>query len=146
MRVFAKKEEREGLVKALKEFLPEETEILDEELAPEEEGGVFTQPLISCTASISSQKKIRELLKKIFEGLSDQEKKKLLEEVDERVDAECNFYLRLSKEKLLDDKIVLQYKDPVHVKVKVAAYPAKKENAVEVVRKMMKDDYFFRYS
>jgi RNA binding exosome subunit len=35
--------------------------------------------------------------------------------------------------------MALRYDDPVHIKVKVAAYPAKKENAVEVVRGLIEE-------
>jgi len=52
---------------------------------------------------------------------------------------DCIFYIRLSKRELTDGNYVIDSKDPVHLKFKIAAYPAKKENAIQMIEDMIQD-------
>ena len=134
MKAYARKEEREELRVILRGFLPEETEIKEEELAPEADGGVFTQPLFQFTAMISGGRSVKAFQEKLLAGLSEKDREALLGGVEQRVDDDCNFYLRLSKKELSLGRFIVQATDSVHIKLKVAAYPAKKETAVAAVK------------
>jgi len=134
VKAYARKEEREELRVILRGFLPEETEIKEEELAPEADGGVFTQPLFQFTAMISGGRSVKAFQEKLLAGLSEKDREALLGGVEQRVDDDCNFYLRLSKKELSLGRFIVQATDSVHIKLKVAAYPAKKETAVAAVK------------
>ena len=57
--------------------------------------------------------------------------KKLQEKMDEK----GNWFLRFDKNDALDEKLtVLDKGDSIHLKVKIAAFPAKKQIAVDKVR------------
>ncbi len=127
----------EELRGTLEELLPEDTEVEENTLEPEEEGGVFTQELIELKAVVKKQKRIREFTEKVL-GSLDEYDRRLAEEIESCVDDSCNLYLRLSKQEAADGNVVLESKDPIHVRFKIAAYPAKKENALKVVEELLK--------
>lgn len=141
VKAYARQQEKENLVKVLEKFLPDDVELTVEELPPEREGGVFAHILYKVVASLSKKKQVKELTIKILTGLSDRDKQKLSAELDTRVDKDCNLYIRLSKGKLADERIVLRSNDSVQVKLKVAAYPASKENALKVCRQLLNDGW-----
>lgn len=139
VKAFAKEGEREGLMKALEGLLPGETSIEEEVLPAEEDSGIFTSKIIVLKALVKKKREVGQLAEKIFTGLEPDELRTLHDEVESRVDGDCNFYVRLSKEKLAGGRISLKSKDPVHVKMKVAAYPAKKEKAADIMKKILEE-------
>ena len=57
------------------------------------------------------------------------------------VDDKGNLFLRLSKEDAVDEKItIVDSGDSIHLKVKIAAYPAKKEIAIKKVREAIENN------
>ena len=51
------------------------------------------------------------------------------------------YFLRLSKEDAVDEKItIVDSGDSIHLKVKIAAYPAKKEIAIKKVREAIENN------
>lgn len=103
-------------------------------LPPEAEGGVFTHPLVELQGSAEKKGEAGIIWDKIWSGLSDYDRDRIVSEADKRVDDDCNLYLRLSKEGLSMGEFILQSKDSVHVKVKLAVYPARKDKAVEALK------------
>jgi RNA binding exosome subunit len=134
---FSAKEDLEGLRQILTKLLPKDVVLAEKIIEPEEDGGVFTQELIELNARISKQKDIRAFTKKIFDSLDEYDMCKLKDNIRDFVDDNCNFYLRLSKDELASGNIVLETKDSIHIIFKVAAYPAKKDNAVKIVGGLM---------
>jgi hypothetical protein len=54
------------------------------------------------------------------------------------MDDKGNFFLRFDKQKAyLNELKVVEHGDSIHVKIKIAAYPAKKEPAMKLVRKLL---------
>ena len=119
----------------LNAILPKDTEIVEGLIEPELEGGVFTRPLSRLEASLSG-KKAEDFLMKILSSLDDYDFNSILEKKDLFVD-DCNFYLRLSKKEAASGNFVLDSKDSIHVTVKLAAYPAKKENAIKILGELI---------
>ena len=56
-------------------------------------------------------------------------------EGEPKVDENGNLFLRLSKEDAIDEKInIVDSGDSIHLKIKIAAYPAKKEVAINKLK------------
>jgi len=60
---------------------------------------------------------------------------RVLDELDERVDDNCSFFMRLDKQAAFQDEIRLG--DGITLRAKVEAYPAKHEAAVENAREAL---------
>jgi len=64
----------------------------------------------------------------------------LLEKIDPRLDENCVFHFRLDKQKAYAEELVLaNSKDIIDVSMKVAAYPAKREIAMDALLDWFKD-------
>ena len=73
-------------------------------------------------------------LKTLNNLLTKEEKKKILDQRQSRLDEELCFYIRLDKEALLKDVVELTDSgDCFHIKMHVAAFPKKSEAALKVV-------------
>ena len=137
-RIFSSPEDMEKNRETLKKLLPEDAEINEQLISPELEGGVFTQPLYDLSARLSG-KTAEEFLRKILSSLDQYDFSLLSEKKTMFVDDECNLYLRLSRKEAEQGSMVFDSKDPVHITVKLAAYPAKKENALKVLDELIKE-------
>ena len=66
--------------------------------------------------------------------------------MERKVDDKGNLFLRLSKEDAVDEKItIVDSGDSIHLKVKIAAYPAKKEIAIKKVREAIENNWLHLY-
>ncbi len=62
---------------------------------------------------------------------------KILNELDKKMDDKGNLFLRFDKQKAyLDELKITEHGDSIHLKIKIAAYPAKKEQALKIAREM----------
>ncbi|MBU0762719.1 MAG: hypothetical protein KKD39_06805 [Candidatus Altiarchaeota archaeon] len=136
---FAKPGDAEKLKKIMADILPEAVEITETLHGPEAEGGVFKEELVEYTAKIGKPADMAVFHEKILSGLDDYDRAKIMEDIGSFVDDECNFYLRLSKNEAAQGCIVLESKDCIHLRYKLACYPAKRGNAVEAAEKIMSD-------
>jgi len=126
-RSFAQVTEDSDLVeRAMRTFLPEDTEVETQEAE-----GHFGNPVRIIRAKIENADEIRYFLKKI-----DHLKDRVLDELDLRLD-DCNLWIRLDKEAALRGEAELVEADGVVARIKVAAYPAKRENAAESARELL---------
>jgi RNA binding exosome subunit len=121
----------------LRRILPLDSNIEEILIEPETEGGVFMKDIYELRCRLTNQAEIRELASKILVGLDVYDKKRLREKLSDFLDDECNLYVRLSKSELVAGNMVLEYKDPIHVTFKIAAYPAKRENALAGAKELV---------
>ena len=87
--------------------------------------------------TLSKTKHTTEFLKKLSSMLSQEQKQKLIGQYDSRVDDSLNFYIRLDKDYLLDNKY--EFTDTgncFHIKINLASFPAKKEYGKPVLEKI----------
>jgi len=79
---------------------------------------------------------IQDLLNKLTKG----QKELLLEQAELRLDQHQHFFLRLDKEKLLNEgKYELIDKgNCFHIKLHIAAFPSKRQEALKVIEKLLK--------
>lgn len=84
-----------------------------------------------------NKKDCLDVFKNIIGKLSTEEKDLIKESIDERTDDNCFFYIRLDKQSAFNNSIQLGKDDAIQFSIKLAAYPAKKENALESAKKLL---------
>lgn len=98
--------------------------------------GQFGNPIISLTLNLDG-KDCAAAFKHIIKGLPEGEAELVARTVGERTDDNCFFYIRLDKQAAFDKSARLGKIDVVQFSAKLAAYPAKKENAILSARKLL---------
>ena len=72
--------------------------------------------------------------------LGEENKKYLLEHLDEKIDEEGVFYVRFNKQKAyLGEAHVDEGEDVIQIRIKVKAFPMKKESVVKAVEEWLKE-------
>lgn len=85
---------------------------------------------------ITKKREIKEFIN-ILKQMDEGSKKRLLNELDNKMDDKGNLFLRFDKQRAyLGDLKIIEHGDSIHVKIKIAAYPAKKENALKLAREI----------
>jgi len=137
---FAKEAGSDIIGEALAAILPAGIRIEEKAIEPETEGGVFTAEMYEHHATIKKATDIRDFISRLLSGLDEYDRKWVAENVERSVDEDCNFYLRLSKEEAVKGEYVLESKDPIHVRIKMAAYPADRKNALKAALAIISDE------
>lgn len=134
---YAEKTRLEAVKASLKQILPENSCVSEEVLPPETEGGVFTKEIHSLKALLEKQDEVKEFVEKVKAGLSKKELEQVRSNIQDLVDEDCNLYIRLDKKAAENGgyKLVASG-DCIHVRIKLAVYPAKHEAAVEKARRV----------
>ena len=111
---------------ALRTFLPE-----DVELDRAESAGHHGDRILVVSARVERADEMRHVLDRLAE-LDDVDS--VVDELDERVDDNCAFYLTLDKQAAFNGEI--RRGDGITFRSKVEAYPAKREKAVANAREL----------
>lgn len=78
-------------------------------------------------------------LKNLLNKLSQEQKELLSYQSVSRLDSHMHFFIRLDKQKLLKDQYeITDSGDCFHIKLHIAAFPSKRENALETIEKLLK--------
>ena len=128
------------------------------EVEAEEVEGLLEEPMVILSGMVSKKKYTKEFLNNLL-AIDKDQLSKLYNDLDKKMDEKGNLFLRFSKDfKVLesgeknqaendsDDFIDLnQWKildggDSIHLKIKVAAYPAKKEVALKILDEVFPDE------
>jgi len=117
-------EDEKRVEDALRAFLPEEFE-----LDRMENTGHHGDRIVVLSARVETADEMRYILDRLAE-LDDIDR--ILAELDERVDDNCSFFLRLDKQAAFKNTIALG--KGITLRAKVEAYPAKHDAAVENAR------------
>jgi RNA-binding protein len=139
--VFAKEEEdkqkiKEKLLGLVPEGIDKEKLKLNEQAAT----GFSEKKITIYTLTIDKENHITKFLKNILSKLSNEQKNMLSNQIESRIDEECNFYIRLDKEKLYEGEChMTDQGNCYHIKTHLAAFPAKKEKATEIARKIVEE-------
>jgi len=112
---------------ALRQFLPDEYPI-DRETGEGHHG----DPIVVLSARVENADDVRHVVGKVRE-LDDLET--VLDELDQRVDEDCAFYLKLDKQAAFRGEV--RRGEGILLRAKVEAYPAKKPAAVENAREAL---------
>jgi RNA binding exosome subunit len=128
-------EDEDKVLHALKIFLPDDAKV-QKELAT----GHYQNPIEILTVKIKRPRDIIKFLDLIKRNLPKNDINKLLSDLENYVDDEGVFFIRIDKQEAVRNSIRLGNNNPILVRVKVAAYPARKGKALEVARGLLRDD------
>ena len=105
---------------------------LAQEIEAEEAEGLTEDKIIILSGTISKKRYTKEFFNLLLESV---DLKKLNDDLERKMDEKGNWFLRFDKADAIDEKLTVKDSgDSIHLKIKIAAYPAKKEIAVEKVR------------
>ena len=98
--------------------------------------GHFKNNVLILHDKITKKREIKEFIK-ILEQMNEPGKKRLRSELENKMDEKGNLFLRFDKQRAyFGDLKIIEHGDAIHVKIKIAAYPAKKERAMELAREI----------
>ena len=102
------------------------------EINAEEAEGLTEDKIIILSGVVSKKRYTKAFFNLLLESV---DLEKLNDDLERKIDEKGNWFLRLDKEDAIDEKLTVKDSgDSIHLKIKIAAYPAKKEIAVDKVR------------
>ena len=103
-----------------------------EAIEAEEAEGLLEDKIIILSGVVSKKRYTKTFFKKLLDSV---DLEKLNDDLELKIDEKGNWFLRFDKDDALDEKwTILDNGDAIHLKVKIAAFPAKKQIAVDKVR------------
>ena len=137
--VFCKIGDDEGLILSrLKSLIPFDIEKEKININRSSTEGFENKKIIIFKVVLEKERHTNMFLDSLKEKLSKDQKDLLLKQIDSRLDEDLRFFIRLDKEKMLDNEYYLTDSgNCFHIKMSIAAFPAKRENALGVVKKFI---------
>ena len=127
-------ENPEELLTGLNNILPDaqyEVEIAE---------GIDEKPIQILTGKVSKKRQTKEFLKNLTENVKKEELVKLKQDLERKTDERGNLFLRINKYDAIDEKwTIIDKGDSLHLKIKIAAYPAKKEIAIDKIKSYLEE-------
>ncbi len=107
------------------------------EIEAEEAEGLLEDKIIILSGIVSKKRYTKTFFNTLLENT---DLDKLNKDLERKIDDKGNWFLRFDKKDALDEKwTILDSGDAIHLKVKIAAFPAKKEIAIDKVREAIID-------
>ena len=137
--VYSHEKDAEDLVLIEKKFrelididFEKEKIVLEKEVAK----GINEQKIHMYGAQLTKQRHTTLFLNSLCKHLSSSEKKKILSQLESRLDDHLNFFLRFDKKEYLNSSSLLLTDSGscFHVKIIIAAFPKKRETALAVLK------------
>lgn len=134
-------ESEERVLEAMSALIPGDIPEEDVLLDVEEVRGFFGNPIKVINVEIKRSRAVRAFLRHFRELLSEGDREYLLEHLDEKVDEEGTFYVRFNKQRAyLGEAEVDEGPDVVQVRVKVKAFPLRREAVVKAIEEWLRDE------
>ncbi|MFQ6056451.1 MAG: RNA-binding domain-containing protein [Methanosarcinales archaeon] len=122
--------------KALELFLPQD-KIIEKSVVY----GHFGNPIKIFQVDLKKKTECKYFIDFIKEKLNKEDLFNLNQEIADRVDNDCNFYLRFDKQSAYKGEVKLSDSgDSIAVGVKIASYPAKRDKAIDIAKKLLKNE------
>jgi RNA-binding protein len=100
--------------------------------------GYHGNPIIVMEAELKKSKDCQYVVDLIREHLGPAGISRLAAELPQRVDYDCNLYIRFNKQEAYLGKLMTTTKsDSILVRIKIKAYPARPEKAIQVARSLL---------
>lgn len=98
----------------------------------------FDDEIIVLTQKYEKKADIKRFIKFLNDTLSDDDKKRLSDELERRVDEKGNLFLRFDKQCAYEEDLKLTTSgNAIHVRIKIASYPVSKDNAIKVAKEQI---------
>ena len=102
------------------------------DIEAEEAEGLLEDKIIILSGVVSKKRYTKTFFKTLLDSV---DLEKLNDDLELKIDEKGNWFLRFDKDDALDEKwTILDKGDAIHLKVKISAFPAKKQIAVDKVR------------
>ena len=97
--------------------------------------GFKERKIIILDITLSKERHTKKILQHLKDSLSEEHINLIKSQIDSRLDEELNFFIRLDKQKLIQDKefYLTDSGNCFHIRMSIAAYPSNRENAMDVV-------------
>jgi hypothetical protein len=126
-------EDEEKVLKSLREVLPDEVACERTVLR-----GHYGNPIVKIEGKCRGRK-AQEVFDRLIGRMGKEELEKVVEDLERKIDGSCRLHLRLCKQEAFEGRLRLATGDDViHLRVKIAARPARPERAAEVLREHIK--------
>lgn len=133
-------EDEDKVLEAIGTFIPEEIDDDDVLFDIVETQGFFGNPIKVVNVEIKRSKAVRKFIDHFKKLLSEEDKTYLLDHLDEKIDEEGTLYVRFNKQRAyLGEAEVDEGEDVIQVRIKVKAFPMKKESVVKAVREWLSE-------
>ena len=137
LNVFSKETDNfDAVLKKFLEFFPFDLEKEKIGLRKNTALGFEGKNITVLEATLTKDKHIKEFLKNLLKNLDEEEKTRVLGQIESRLDENLDFFLRFDKDELIkNNKLVLTDSgNCFHIKISVAAFPKKREVALEAIK------------
>ncbi len=133
-------EDEDKVLEAIGTLIPEEVDEEDVIFDIAETSGYFGNPIKVVNVEIKRSKAVRAFLSELRELLSEGDRRYLLENLDEKIDEEGTLYIRFSKQKAyLGELEIDEGEDVIQVRIKVKAFPMRKEAVIKAVKEWLEE-------
>ncbi|HII68059.1 MAG TPA: RNA-binding protein [Thermococcaceae archaeon] len=133
-------EDPEKVLEAMGTFFPEDIPSEDIEFEIIETEGYFGNPIKVINAEVKRSRSVKKMLEHIKNLLSEEDKEYLLENLEEKVDEAGTFFIRFSKQRAyLGEAVIGEGEDVIQVKIKVKAFPMRKETVVKSIKEWLSE-------
>ena len=107
------------------------------DIEADEAEGLLEDKIIILSGVVSKKRYTKTFFKTLMDSV---DLEKLNDDLELKIDEKGNWFLRFDKADALDEKwTILDKGDAIHLKVKIAAFPAKKQIAVDKVREAIEN-------
>jgi RNA-binding protein len=101
--------------------------------------GYYENTVLILHDKIDKKKEIKDFVAKLS-IMKDPAKRMVLNQLGDKMDDYGNLFLRFDKQRaFLGDLKVVEHGDSIHLKIKIAAYPAKKKVAMAIASKLFEE-------
>jgi RNA binding exosome subunit len=141
LRVFSKEgEDFESIKNAFLKFFPFNLEDEKIELKRHTAEGFRDKKIIILEATLTKQRHLKAFLNTMLNRLTKKQKKLLIRQKESRLDEDCEFFIRFDKDSLLKEGkyLITDSGNCFHLKLSIAAFPAKREIALSVIDEIFK--------
>lgn len=98
--------------------------------------GYYKNQVLILHDKIDKKRDIKDFIQ-ILNRIDYSDRQRILTELEKKMDDRGNLFLRFDKQKAyLGELKIVEHGNSIHVKIKMAAYPAKKEPAMKLARKL----------
>ncbi|MDP2749933.1 MAG: RNA-binding domain-containing protein [Nanoarchaeota archaeon] len=136
--VFVKPEESEAEIEsALKKLLNIDVEKEKIQIKKQKAVGFNERIIKILEVTIDKNRLVNKFIEQLSSRLKPEQKELLIRQTDSRLDDDLNFFMRLDKQRLInDDYWITDEGDCYHIKIGIACFPKKRENAFIVIKKI----------